>query len=304
MAYRSLSLLGALVVAGPAVAAPAAPKVALIVDGGGDHHDELQSALSKSLGAEVATPATAPSDDAGLKALRLELKATRVVILRVVEQGRGSFTLEARAADSDGVAHRFSDASAGDLLARSQALIAQLPPIPVEEAKPPPVAETKPPVEEAKPPEAAAPPPAAAVEPTATPPRKQHPRWVKRHPYDLLIAGAVTFLLPYFTTVGFAVAYQGYNPNAGSAGYIPLAGPFLARQRINDKDLRDGYDPGLLVDGIVQVLTFNVLIAGIIYCAVGEKRLDYRDGRGDRVQVQPLLGAGRGRASVGAMVTW
>jgi hypothetical protein len=217
-----------------------------------------------------------------------------VVILRAVEQGRNFFTLEARAVDEKSIAHRFSDATTDDLLARSQALVAQLPPLPVEPTKP---AEPAPP-EPASVPEPAAPAAATAAEPPPTP--STHQRWVKRHPYNMLIAGAVTFLLPYFTTVGLAAAYQSYNANAGHVGYIPLAGPFLARQRINDKDLGDGYSPGLLVDGIVQVLTFNLLIAGIVYCAVGEKRVDYER----RVHVQPLFGVSGSSASIGAKVTW
>jgi hypothetical protein len=275
MAYRLLCGLLAVLWAAPSRAAP--HRIALIVDGGGDRHDELCAALSKALDAQLATTAARPTDETGLQALRTSLEAARLVIVRAEARGSDRFTLTVDAIDAAGVSHRSGDGTADGLIAAAQELVAELP----RNLSPEP------------------PPTGAVAEPKApAPPIQQVYR--RRHPYGLLIAGAVTFLLPYFTTVGFAVNYESYNANAARVGYIPLAGPFLARQRMNDKDLKDGYDPGLLVDGIVQTLTFNLLIAGIIYCAVGEKRVEYER----RAHVEPLLGVGHGEARVGAVVSW
>jgi hypothetical protein len=284
MAYRILCGLTGLLLAGSAAAAPG--KIAVIVDGGGDRHDELGAAVAKALDAQLATTASRPADEVGLQALRASLEAARLVIVKADAQGHGRFTLSVEAIDESGVTHRFGDASTEGLLQAATRLVAELPPLP-----PPPPA--------AAPAVAAdAPPPTGAVAAPAPPPEPQmRPVWRRHHPYQMLVAGVVSFFLPYFTTVGFAANYQSYDANAARVGYIPMAGPFLARQRINDKDLKDGYDPGLLVDGIVQTLTFNLLIAGIVYCAVGEKRMEYE-------RVHPTISVGPSHASLGAAVTW
>jgi hypothetical protein len=295
MAYRWLGSLLLLLWCGPVRADAAAPKVALVVDGGGEHRDELKAALAKALAAEPATTAQRPSETAALQTLRASLDAARVVVVLIEQQGRDRYTVAIHSADESGVAHRYGDASGDGLVKKALELAAALPPLP---APPPPAPTPAPtPVATESANDSEKPPITGAVEPP-----KQHPTetiYKRHHPWAMLVGGAVSFFLPYFVTVGFAANYASYNANAARVGYIPVAGPFLARQRINDKDLKDGYDPGLLADGIVQTLTFNLLIAGIIYCAVGEKRAETRYGR-----IQPMFSLSAQEARMGALVTW
>jgi hypothetical protein len=86
-----------------------------------------------------------------------------------------------------------------------------------------------------------------------------------------LVGGAVAFLVPYLATVGLAAHYQSYNANAARAGYVPVGGPFMAMNELSDHDLNSGWNVGLKAIGAVQIVAVNVLAAGIIYCAVGEK---------------------------------
>jgi len=299
MAYRWWSsLLFLLCTALWAVPASAGPKIALVVDGGGERRDELAAALAKALDATPATTPARPTDNVGLQALRTSLEAGRLVLVRIEQQGRDRFTLTVLAVDESGVTRRFGDATSDRLVSATLDLVKELPPVPTPPAPaPPPVAAAP-----TAPPETT-PPATGAVEeekPKTHAPERIYKRF---HPYEMLIAGAVTFFLPYFATVGVAANYEKYNANAARQGYIPIAGPFLARARINDKDLRDGYDPGLMTDGIVQVLTFNLLIAGIVYCAVGEKR-EVKEQTEKHALVRPVFSVGPGQAHLGAAVTW
>ena len=295
MAYRWLGSLLVLLWSAP-VHAQVTPKVALVVDGGGEHRDELKSALAKALGAEPATTAQRPSDTAGLQGLRATLDVARVVVVLIEQQGHDRYPVAIHSADEAGVAHRFGDASGDGLVKKALELATALPPLP----PPRPIANAN---VNANANESAndneKPPITGAVE---TPKQTSHPTetiYKRRHPWAMLVGGVVSFFVPYFVTVGFAASYASYNANAARVGYIPVAGPFLARQRINDTALKDGSDPGLLVDGIVQTLTFNLLIAGIIYCAVGEKRAETRYGR-----IQPMFSLSAQEARMGALVTW
>ncbi|MCU1278024.1 MAG: hypothetical protein JWM53_1570, partial [bacterium] len=115
------------------------------------------------------------------------------------------------------------------------------------------------------------------------------------------IGGIVAFLVPWLATVGFAAHYLDYNPNAARVGFAPIVGPFLGKQKINDKDLNDGYAVGLTVDGVIQILGTSVLVAGILYAAIGVPA------RADRAAVlkwRPLFAAGPGGAQLGAQVSW
>jgi hypothetical protein len=91
-----------------------------------------------------------------------------------------------------------------------------------------------------------------------------------------------------------------YNPNAARLGFAPVLGPFLARTHINDKDLRDGYDVGLNVDGAIQILAFSVLVAGVLYAAIGIPEKPKKT----QASFTPRIGVGLHNASVGAAVNW
>jgi len=289
----------------PAPAAADAPrqKVGLLIDGGGEHREQLTqqiiAKLKSPLDAEVVPPTTAPADEPGQKALRASLGVARLVIVKIEQQGKDrfgkdKFTVAIHAVDENGVHHRYTDAGPNTLVPAAVELFAKLPPMPAPPAPPPP--------EPAKAPEPkkAEPPPVAAPAPQAQPPLVDH-FYRRKHPYSVLLGGAIPFLVMYFVTVGLAANYQPYNHNAAMVGYIPLAGPFLAVKRINDKDLGDGYRPGLLTDGAVQVLTFNLLLAGVIYCAVGEKRKEVHiHGKA----IQPLISVGPEGARLGASLKW
>jgi hypothetical protein len=284
----------------PSASAPR-PKVGLLIDGGGTRRDELAqqiiAKLKQPLDAEVVPQQNAPSDEALQKALRASLGVQRLVIIKIEPQGKDKFAVAIHAVDETGIAHRYTDAGPNTLVPAAVELFAKLPPMIVAEPPPEPVKEEKPPLVEDKP--TPAPPPATVDNEGVRP----HGLYRRRHPYSVLLAGAIVFLLPYFATVGVAANYDSYNHNAASVGYIPLAGPFLAIKRINDKDLNDGYRIGLTVDGVVQVLTFNILIAGAIYMAVGEKRKEY--GRKDNISsLQPLFSFGPEGARVGASMRW
>jgi hypothetical protein len=81
-----------------------------------------------------------------------------------------------------------------------------------------------------------------------------------------------------------------------------MVGPLLAKQHINDKDLKDGYDVGLTVDGAVQIVAAAVLVAGIVYAAIGTPV------RGERAEApprwRPLFAAGPSGGALGLEVTW
>ena len=134
-----------------------------------------------------------------------------------------------------------------------------------------------------------------ATEPAA--PAKPHSRERRKHPYGLLLGGVISFLLPYLTIVGVGAHYADYNPNASRVGYIPLAGPFLARGRMSDKDLNDGFSGGLIADGVLQAATAALIVAGAIWCGVGERRHTP-----ERASLRPLLGISAHQASLGLSV--
>lgn len=147
-------------------------------------------------------------------------------------------------------------------------------------------------------------PPPAEVAPLPAPshtPSSSAPANRRKHEYGLLIGGLVAFFVPWLATVGFAAHYLDYNPNASRVGFAPIAGPFLARRKINDKDLSDGYDIGLTVDGAIQIVGASVLVAGILYAAIG---VPERHQRAQRSTWRPLFAVGRGGAQLGAMVSW
>ena len=305
MTYRLILVAG--LVSGITSAHAETKRIALVVEGGGDRQAELELAVAKSLlkgfllvedevlKKSLPTGAAALDDDAIAK-LRKDLGAVRVVVVNVKRQGADRFSLTVRGADDNGIPWRFGDATTATLVEVAVKLVEDLPPV----AEPPPPAKLEPPP-------AAAAPAVEKAEPAISP-ETYHTLYRRKHPYGLLIGGAVAFLLPYFATVGLAANYQGYNPNAANVGYAPIAGPFLARQRMNDKDLKDGYDAGLIVDGVVQVVAFNLLLAGIVYCAVGEKTAHevrrFAADRPSNLSWTPLLSAGSQGAQVGARVQW
>jgi len=167
----------------------------------------------------------------------------------------------------------------------------------VQEPPPPPPSPA--PLEASPPPQIAVAPPPPAPPP---PPPEAPVMYKKKHPVGLLVGGLVAFLLPYIATVAVAATFEDYNKNAARLGYIPVAGPLLARQHINDKDLRDGYDGGLIADGVVQIITANILVAGIIYCAVGEKQMVLDKKKASTWR--PLVNAGPSGANMGMEVRW
>jgi hypothetical protein len=285
-------------------AAPDAPrqKVGLLIDGGGEHRERLTqqiiAKLKSPLDAEVVPPTIAPTDEPAQMALRASLGVARLVIVKIELQGKDrygkdKYTVAIVAVDEKEVHHRFTDAGPNTLVPAVVEMFAKLPPMP---APPPPPEPAKvPEVKKEEPP-----PPVAAPAPAPQQPIADH-FYRRKHPYSVLVAGAVFFFAPYFATVGVAANYQPYNKNAAMVGYIPLAGPFLAIKRINEKDLNDGYRIGLTVDGVVQVLAFNLLVAGAIYCGIGEKRKEMHI---HGMAVQPLVSVGPEGARMGASLKW
>lgn len=290
-----------------------AARVAVLVEGAGDRSPELATALRAHVvgPGDEAVDAAAPDallDDASLARLRDKLGATRVVIATVQRQGKDHFLVTVRAADAGGIARRFGDASGATLVDVVVAKAADLPPL----ATPPPPAAaapaTTPPTDATASSDtttgAAPAADAEAAPPAPKPPASDSPTGSHRrkHEYGLLIGGIVAFLVPWLATVGFAAHYLDYNPNAARLGFAPIVGPFLAKRKINDKDLGDGYDVGLTVDGAIQIVGTSVLIAGILYAAIGVPA------RGDRTAAaptwRPLLAAGPGGAQLGAQVSW
>jgi hypothetical protein len=285
--------------------APEAPrqKVGLLIDGGGEHRERLTqqiiAKLKSPLDAEVVPPTIAPTDEPAQMALRTSLGVARLVIVKIELQGKDrygkdKFTVALHAVDEKEVHHRFTDAGPNTLVPAVVELFAKLPPMPAPPAPPPPPEPAKVEVKKEEPP----PPPVVAPEPQQ--PISDH-FYRRKHPYSVLVAGAVFFLAPYLATVGVAANYQPYNKNAAMVGYAPLAGPFLAIKRINEKDLNDGYRIGLTVDGVVQVLAFNLLVAGAIYCGIGEKRKEMHI---HGTAVHPLVSFGPEGAKVGALLKW
>lgn len=307
-----------------------AARLAALVDAPAAQADALGAAVKKQLAAGGATlvDAAAPDralDDGALTALRHTLDVARVVAVRVQRQGKRQFLVEVRAADGDGVAHRFAAADADTLVDTVVKTVAALPPpavtatlasagaTPATAATTPAAATSAPstttpsttpattPPADASPPDAAPPPAAAEPAPlpapasSATPP----PAHRKRE-YGLLIGGIVAFFVPWIATMGLAGNYLSYNPNAARLGFIPIAGPFLARREINDKDLKDGYDVGLTVDGAVQIVGASLLVAGILYAAIGVPARESRAA----ARWRPLVAAGPGVAALGAEVRW
>ena len=287
------------------------PSTALVVLGADDARVAIERAVSESFTPapqvvdDSKLPASGVLDDAAAVALRQKLDVARLLVVVVRQQGR-RFIVSARTVDAGGVTRRFGEAGESDLPFVAARVVGELPAPP----KPNPAAPPTKVVEVSSKPVEADPKPAPAAAPVdLVPDEKPAPAaapvhdvlYRRRHPYGLLVGGVVAFFAPYFATVGVAASNQSYNPNASRLGYIPLVGPFLGRSAINDKDLHDGYDAGLLSDGIVQVLALNVLIAGIIYCAVGEK---VRHERASLPSLRPLFTAAPGAAQLGAQVSW
>jgi hypothetical protein len=335
MAYRLIAL--SLLCASTASAA----KLSAVVEGGTSKaRADLAAALRNNLGTggnEFVDPGTVapPFDDAGLANLRRQLEVARLICVTIRRpKPKGRYDVTVRAVDDNGVTTRAGTSSRAKLVTTTLALVGELPPVPaaapVEVAPPPPPpppAKPAPPVVVVPPPPPPTPappppppkvvvtpppappepaPPAAEVTPppaptplsSSTPPPKK-----RKHEYGLLIGGLVAFLVPWLATVGLAAHYLDYNPNAARLGFYPVAGPLLARQKISDKDLKDGYDVGLAVDGAIQIVGTTVLVAGILYAAIGVPAHP-REHAADSVRVRPLFAAGASGAQLGAEVTW
>jgi hypothetical protein len=333
MAYRLIAL--SLLCASTASAA----KLSAVVEGGSlKARAEIASALRNNLGTggnEYVVPGTVapPFDDAGLANLRRQLEVARLICVTIRRPTKKSrYDVTVRAVDDSGVTTRAGTSSRAKLVSTTLALIGELPPMPapaVEVAPPPPPPPPTPPPKPTppvvvvppppptpapspKPPVVVTPPaepapPAAEVTPapaptplsSSTPPPKK-----RKHEYGLLIGGLVAFLVPWLATVGLAANYLDYNPNAARLGFIPVAGPLLARQKISDKDLKDGYDVGLAVDGAIQIVGATVLVAGILYAAIGVPARPREHAAAEPVRVRPLFAAGASSAQLGAEVTW
>jgi len=280
-----------------------AAKVAVVVEGGGERAGEIEKGLrGRVVGADDAlVEAGAHVDD--VAAWRDKLGVDRLVVATVQRQGKDRYLVTVRAVDASGVTRRFGEARGETLVEVAVRTAGELPPLPA----PAPPANTATPASPAtgatpatgaaattpatgaasETPAATTETPAAAdAEPTPTkPPASESPPSRRRkHEYGLLIGGVVAFVVPWLATVGFA----------------PIAGPFLARRKISDKDLSDGYDVGLTVDGAIQIVGTSVLIAGILYAAIGVPA-----GKHDRAaRWRPLFAGGPGGAQLGAQVTW
>ena len=293
-----------------------AAKVAVVVEGGGERAGEIEKGLrGRVVGADDAlVEAGAHVDD--VAAWRDKLGVDRLVVATVQRQGKDRYLVTVRAVDASGVTRRFGEARGETLVEVAVRTAGELPPLPA----PAPPANTATPATPGTPamgaaattpatgaasqtPAATTETPAAAdAEPTPTkPPASESPPSRRRkHEYGLLIGGVVAFVVPWLATVGFAAHYLDYNANASRVGFAPIAGPFLARRKISDKDLSDGYDVGLTVDGAIQIVGTSVLIAGILYAAIGVPA-----GKHDRAaRWRPLFAGGPGGAQLGAQVTW
>ncbi|HUS67079.1 MAG TPA: hypothetical protein VMZ28_21225 [Kofleriaceae bacterium] len=304
---------------------PSPNRVAVLVEGAASHHLEVEQAVTKALAAQATvidaarlTPHLPPAGhvlhDEAASALRRIVDATRLVVVHLHKQGKDVYLITVRGVDESGISRRFGHSPVHGIAEQAVRVVGELPPLPEPPKPPPPPPPPDPPpvaaapVPEPKPEKVEPPPPAPVKEPVvaeaapAPSPALHYPSKRRRHPYALLVGGAVAFFLPYFATIGLAAHYEGYNPNAGRAGYAPLAGPFLARQKLNDKDLRDGADAGLLAGGVVQVVAFSVLVAGILYCAIGEKIPPKRVR--DAQRWTPLVSLGSQEARVGAVLSW
>jgi hypothetical protein len=295
MAYRFVAA-AVLFVASTASAA----KISVVVEGAGDRTGELAAALRKQLTAGgdelVDAGATATLlDDGAAAQLREKLDVARLMVATVQRQGKDRFLVTVRAADASGLQRRFGDASSDTLVDVVLKAAADLPPLPSPAVAAPTV--TTPAPAAAETPKTDEAPPPAQVEPAKSSPSPSTK--YRKHEYGMLIGGIVAFFVPWIATIGLAAHYTGYNANAARLGYIPVAGPYLARRKINDKDLNDGYDAGLTVDGVVQTIAASVLIAGILYCAIGVPTRE-----APRASVRPLFGLGRSGAQLGAEVRW
>lgn len=316
MAYGRVCLLAGVALV-PLPARAELPRVAVIVEGAAREQDAalVELAVTRALGEKAllvddaklrAQRAPGPNltTDEAARELRLALDAQRVVLVHLKRQGKDLYLVTVQAVDASGVHKRFGNAPATGLASTAVRLVEELPALPESKAVPPG------PVPPGPVTPGAAVLPGPVPLPAASEPAKPetgeigleapnrstmpvpHTPYKRRHPYGMLVGGAVSFLFLYFATVGVAANYDSYNPNASRMGYIPLAGPFLARERLNDKDQRDGGDPGLLVDGVLQVVSFGLLAGGIVWCAVGEKVPVRRDS----VRVRPH--------PTGLQVTW
>lgn len=298
MAYRALATL--LLLASTASAA----KVSLVVEGAGDRAAEVAAALRKQLttgGHELVEPGVVQPalDDAAAARLREKLDVARLVVATVQRQGKDRFLVTVRAVDAAGVQRRFGEGGSDTLVDAVLKAAADLPPLPAPKPAPVAAAPETPPAPATATARSEEAPPPALVEPPKSTGSSEPARHRRKHEYGLLIGGIVAFVVPWIATVGLAAHYTDYNNNAARLGYIPVAGPLLARREINDKDLKDGYDVGLTVDGAVQIIAASVLVAGILYCAIGVPR-----GASERASVRPLFGVARSGAQLGAEVTW
>lgn len=291
-----------------AASGASAARLAVLVDAPADRAPGLTSALRTRLagaGNELvdAGAGGAALDDAALSALRGKLGVARVVAATVQQQGKDRYLVTVRAVDAGAVARRYGEAT-GDSLADVVVEVAGALPPPVA-AAPASAPSTATPAGETAAAGDAGAPVSDGVEPApiATPHASSgdaSPRR-RKHEYGLLIGGIVAFCVPWIATMGLAGNYLSYNPNAARLGFIPMVGPLLAKQKINDKDLKDGYDVGLTVDGAVQIVAASVLVAGILYAAIGVPA------HGDRAELprwHPLVAVGPGGGSLGAEVTW
>ena len=297
-----------------AASGASAARLAVLVDAPADRAPALASALRTRLanaGNELvdADAGGAALDDAALGALRGKLDVARIVAVTVQQQGKDRYLITVRAVDAGAVARRFGEAGGDSLADVVVAVAGELPPLP-----PPPVpvaaapasapstahpagdtaaaADANAPASDGVEPAPIATPHAASGD---APPRR------RKHEYGLLVGGIVAFCVPWIATMGLAGNYLSYNPNAARLGFIPMVGPLLAKQKINDKDLKDGYDVGLTVDGAVQIVAAGVLVAGILYAAIGVPAHGERAGL---PRWHPLVAVGPGGGSLGAEVTW
>ena len=296
-----------------AASGASAARLAVVVDAPADRAPGIMSALRARLasaGNELvdADAGGAALDDAALGALRGKLDVARIVAVTVQQQGKDRYLITVRADDAGAIARRYGEATGDSLAGVVVEVAGALPPLP-----PPPVAAAP-----ASAPSTATPaageapsagdanaPPSDGAEPAPiatphaasgdAPPRR------RKHEYGLLVGGIVAFCVPWIATMGLAGNYLSYNPNAARLGFIPMVGPLLAKQKINDKDLKDGYDVGLTVDGAVQIVAAGVLVAGILYAAIG---VPAHGDRADLPRWHPLVAVGPGGGSLGAEVTW
>jgi hypothetical protein len=291
--------------------AATAARLAVVVDAPAARSDDITTAVRTRVGAGgnelVDARAGGALDDAALAALRGKLDVARVVAASVQQQGKDHYLITVRAADAAGITRRFGEAS-GDGLADAVAKVAaELPPLatptpaPTPTPTPTPAAATAdaPATAEATTPASGSAEPQALPAPHASGDASSPPK--RKREYGLLVGGIVAFFVPWIATMGLAGNYLSYNPNAARLGFVPMVGPLLAKQHINDKDLKNGYDVGLTVDGAVQIIAAGVLVAGILYAAIG------MPARGEHAELprwRPLFAAGPGGGALGAEVTW